>query len=338
MTRTTKQLSIVLPVRLDDQRLDLIRLFEVALRSVDTFLDKSALAEILIIASADDIRALKSYESTMTVRLNLSIRYIDELSVCPAFGRMGGAGWFKQQVLKIASANLASTNMILILDDDVFMTRPATFSDFVPDGKIIYAASAVHFHKEYYESSCEVLQVPYSIYTEGEHAICVTPQILRADVLIGLQKEIENIWKLNDFGAWLLQVSHNYYPKTPRSLLARIFNRICFRILDRRDAKQKKLRDRCGNWSEYSLYATYLKKHNLKDYYHDYTTARNVPQLFRGGVWTDAQFKEMNLDDWLAETFSASNTDYFAVFSARIQNVDRADLYGRIIRHLCYSR
>jgi hypothetical protein len=315
-----QKISVVLPVRLTGSQVDLERLLLLNLRSLDAFLDKSSLSEVLIVANCGDIDRIKHAPSMQLNRL--PVKFLDEDVVCPFFRRMGGLGWFRQQIIKIAIAQHVESEYILVIDDDCIMTRPAGVVDFLRDGKLLMSHIPIESLSSYFRSSCEVLKSPYGIYGCGEIIMNVTPEILLRDVLLGIQREIESLWGVACFGEWLLKVSREYNDRPSRSIFAPLRNRI-FRSSRRRKAMAlAELRAKCGEWSEYSLYWTYLKKHGLTNLYFDYAKDLTVPQIGDAGVWTDAEAGLLDIDDWVARTFGKDQSHYFAVVSAKITQLD----------------
>ena len=325
-------LSIVLPIRLTDDPIDMERLVRLGIRSVDLFLDRSGLHEFIVVANTKDLEKIRSCIATSAC--SLPFRFLNENIVCPFFDSMGGSGWFRQQVIKIAVAKFVESKYLLVLDDDCIMTRPARMSDFFRDGRLLMSHIPVHAHEAFFRASCSVLQYPFDFYSTGEIIMNVTPEILVREVLLGIQREIEELWNIRNFGEWLLRVSRGYGDKPSRSIFAPVSARLFKRARKKRALRFSELREKCGEWTEYSLYWTYLKKHGLRDLYFDYRNDFSVPQIGDSGVWTDAEASHLNLDHWLARTFGPDQSHYFSVVSSKITQIDWRQFIDRVSERL----
>lgn len=312
--------SIVLPVRLSGEDVDLERLVLVNLRSISVFFSRIDLVEIIIIARRVDSAAIARVLATQV--FTLPIRFVDEEVLCPCFRTLGGLGWFRQQILKIAVAGFVKSDYLLILDDDCVMTRHAGMKDFMREGKLLKSHIPIEALRNYYKASCEVLRYPFDSFLQGEIIMNVTPEILVRDVLLQMQHEIQSLWGVPDFAAWLLKISREYCDRPSNSLVTRVMARIFESSRKKRAVELAELRSRCGDWSEYSLYWTYLKKHELQHLYVDYSQNADVPQIGDAGVWTNSEARALKLDSWVAKTFGPDQAHYFAVVSAKITELN----------------
>jgi hypothetical protein len=330
------EFSIVLPTKLVNIDLDLERLFEINLKSIDLYFDKSQLAELIIVAPGDDLKAIA--ERAKRNHMQLKIRLVDDLELCPCFRTMGGAGWFRQQVIKIASASIVKTKYYITTDDDIFMTRHAGMEDFIHDGKVIMSHIPLNGHPYFFRSSAAVLDLPLDAFDWNEIVMNQTPEIIITEYMVGAQREIETLWGVSDFAAWLLEHSDSYSNNRPVGLCRRLIRRLSKTRTLELDRQDSMLRRICGQWTEHSLYWTYLKKKGLTDRYYDYSADLSAPQLADSGIWTNEACVGFEIDQWLDVTMGEQHGHCFAVFSSKIENVDRPQLYAKIKQRLQVNR
>lgn len=312
-------LSIVLPVKLTPTEIEVKRVVDLTLGSTQAFLSPRSIAEVLIIANARDTDLLKAAISQSN--LTLPIEYVNENQLCPSFKYMGGSGWFRQQVLKIAVASKCRSEHILVLDDDCIQTKKASFDDFLKDGKLLMSHIPMGAHKTFFESSCEILSYDIKHYDETEIVMNVTPEILSKSILLALQDEISQQWRETDFTVPLLYLSKHYEDR-PRPFIQKLFPFMAKRKSLSPESLWSSKRPDCCNWTEYSLYWTYLKKHNRTNIYFDYKLDLCTAQIGDHGIWTNSQAEDFSLDTWLESTFSDLSSHWFAVVSSKITNID----------------
>ena len=248
----------MMPVRLYDPELDLRRLININLRSIDLLFDKALLGKVLIMARSVDQPLIKE----AVERSGLSIRpeVVDECSICPCFNGMYGSGWFRQQVLKIVASERIDTEYMILMDDDVVMTRHVGRDQLFLDNRLVMSHLQSSGFMEYYDSSCQVMQVPRSLFLDEERVMNVTPEIMVTRELRNVLGEIRGLWGCSDAAKWLMQVSRGYSEPAPQGLWARLSRRLRRNALQKKAKESLGLRERMGNWSEYTLYWTLLKK------------------------------------------------------------------------------
>jgi len=214
------KLSIVLPIkiRVHHQHSELERVQRLLLPSIQKFLALDDVHEFLIIAAPGDIEEVrKGVESFATP---LRIRVLADTDLVPRVEGMK-SGWAKQQILKLAAANLVQTKHYLVFDADNLMVSPAGFEQLCPGGRARVTYEPYRIHSGWYRGSARVLR--YEIDFERDDSVLgVTPQILHTDICRKLQREIEI---RNGKAPW-------------ECLLARY-----------------------RGWSEYTLYWLYMLKH-----------------------------------------------------------------------------
>ncbi len=86
-------------------------------------------------------------------------------------------GWYKQQLIKLAAADLVTTPFYVTLDSDVISTRQASIDDFVWQGRGVLQVE--HGGQElWYRQTAKGLGLP-----EAPDHMGVTPAVLSADAV-----------------------------------------------------------------------------------------------------------------------------------------------------------
>lgn len=326
--------TIILPVKLSDPQLDLIRLFEINLTSVDLFMTKVKIEEILIIASGEDLE--KIADSKHQLLDKLPIELLAEEEICPFLkypidtsNGKGWQGWRVQQVLKMEAAKRVTTETYLILDDDIVATRELDSSDFFRSGRLAMTPISPRHdaHPKWLESSRNILKMPIEEQSKGALVMNVTPQLIVTSEMNNLLAHVAQQWRIDDPSKWLLNISNVHFQPTRSPMANKALKRI-ENLFSKRLGEQAT--NRMANWTEYTLYWTFLQMNGVEWKYYD----PDPPHLSDTGIWTNSQANELDLDIWIAKTFEQKHKHAFAVFSSKITSTDRSMLCKKLIRWL----
>ena len=110
-------------------------------------------------------------------------KIIPETAVVPEFKLFKNyPGWNKQQLIKLAAAEIVETDFYLTLDADIICVRPTGFSDLVKDGRsgcfrLSRLEKSAEMFKRWYRNAEKVLKIEYAAYHHN-----VTPVVLSKDV------------------------------------------------------------------------------------------------------------------------------------------------------------
>ena len=95
---------------------------------------------------------------------------------------LGRRGWYVQQLIKIAMADVVETPFYLTLDCDLMCVRRCQESDVIIDGKaVLDLVEPPHDHPDWYVRAAAVLRLP-----PPAHEMSVTPVMYSAAVMKGL--------------------------------------------------------------------------------------------------------------------------------------------------------
>ncbi|MET0389854.1 MAG: DUF6492 family protein [Polyangiales bacterium] len=96
-------------------------------------------------------------------------------------------GWYRQQLVKLAIAELIATTHYLTFDADVICVRPTTPEALAPDGKGLCHIIQSDAHADWYLGSRAVLGLPRE-HPRGLHN--VTPAVLSREAVLSLQHHL----------------------------------------------------------------------------------------------------------------------------------------------------
>ena len=123
-------------------------------------------------------------------------RVLRESAIAPILAERGtGGGWYKQQLIKLAFAAVATTDFYLTFDADCFLVRTLTSDDLVVDGRGAVEYVPTRNFPEWYEASVRLL----GLEKRPEKTLSVTPFLYHADLVRGL---IERLKGLTPTGEW----------------------------------------------------------------------------------------------------------------------------------------
>jgi REP element-mobilizing transposase RayT len=302
---------------------ELDRLKNIQLKSFRKFLDLSVLKDFFIVASAQDIQVIKD-----DLRLSypeFPFVFVAEEKLCPSLG--GCAGWTKQMILKLAVATLVETEYYLTLDTDVFLTKTLSEAGILQEGKLAYQKEAPASHRNWWKSSARALNVAADLMSQREFAMGVTPEYLVTEVCRKLQLEIEALHGTKDFAHWLMTSR-----MSKKSLANQVIKASCALVPFARALVPRARLERIEtcDWTEYSLYWTYLHKLGLTQSYY----GEGDRQVYGNCIWAEADLKGVDLGGMVEKAFRDNALYHFSIAQSSIRNLDQARLAQLIGSHL----
>lgn len=212
-------------------------------------------------------------------------------------GRYNTEGWYIQQLIKLAMAEIVETDYYLTLDADVVCLRQVGYNDLIQNGKAITNTTKEDQHGEWYEDAERILKMSRSGLTHG-----VTPAIFNREAVIELQKylakDVHAIFKIISCFFPSNSLLHNI-ARTWRSFLIRN-----------------------TPWTEYSLYNTFLEAMKLFDKYHIYKGTDAIYDR-SSSVWLNEHIRDWNIDKFF------KSDAYFLVFQSTL-HIPIEDLWEKI--------
>ena len=102
-------------------------------------------------------------------------------------GRFNLAGWYVQQLLKLAIAERIETEFYLTLDADVLCIKPTQYDDLIKEGRALVTTEPYDAHPDWYVDAQRILGCQRSGVNYG-----VTPSILNRNGVLALCRHIES--------------------------------------------------------------------------------------------------------------------------------------------------
>jgi alpha-N-acetylglucosamine transferase len=128
--------------------------------SLQTFVAAGTISEIFVLVPAAEVELVKQ-EYACWQSLNIKVMAEDDL--LPEFKKYPKMrGWRKQQLLKIAIANLVENEFYLTLDADVICLKPLDESKLIIDGKALLQYEQRAQHPKWWKSSARILNMSKS--------------------------------------------------------------------------------------------------------------------------------------------------------------------------------
>lgn len=302
---------------------ELERLKSIQLKSFRKFLDLSILKDFFIVASNEDIQIIKM--DLLHSFPEFPFVFVDEETLYQS--QKGDSGWTKQMILKLAVAGRVETDYYLTLDTDVFLTKQLSESDILRNGKLPCQKEAPGVHTKWWKSSSRILGIDPELALKNDQVMGVTPEYLVTDVCRKLQEEIENLHHTKDFASWLM---------TRRMSKKKLVNKITKALSEHVPAINclipKKTMDQITtcDWTEYTLYWTYLIKMQLTNHYYD----ENDRHVYGNCIWGEVGIRNNDIK-LLVEKAFLDNSDYhFSIFQSSIKELDQTHLASLIGNYL----
>lgn len=270
--------SVVTPIKCAPHgRGDDLGRLRLLLASLNRFWTGSGPLPVALICPVGDIDVIKPAIEGRHERLN--VRLHDEVSVVPHLGTgTKASGWLKQQAIKLCAHKVTQSEFQLVLDADVFCTRPFGPSDLFADGRALtdWVSRAKFAH--WWTFSAEVLRLPEP---EMGHGMGVTPQLFSAAICRALEGYLATIHGPDPYAA-LLDLDNIYADSSGYN-----------------------------GWTEYTLYSLYAEHAGLMDTYH--LSAAEMAQASRRLGSSKSVWDKDALRAWLDQPLSVDPLSYFTV-------------------------
>lgn len=239
------------------------------------------------------------------------IRYeiISETAVVPEFRLFRNyPGWNKQQLIKLSVAGIVETDFYLTLDADVICVRPISFSDLIRNGRSYCFRHSLEnsdeIFKQWYRIAERLLKIEHAEYHHD-----VTPVVLSSEAVLKLQHHLVRAsrksrvgFRKHDLKFWGINV------------LTKILPGISFA-----EWRLYLLKNR--QWTEYSLYFSFLEAFGLFEKYHFLLDSR----ISGNSVWHIDQYDSWNP----AKSFLGARAFYFSVIQSNT-GIDPAEIWQKV--------
>ena len=255
--------------------------------------------------SEDAPPSASSASNKSWIRLLAETTVVPELTAFPWL-----KGWYRQQLVKLAIADVVETEFYITLDADVVATRPIEYASLIIDGRSVCRVYALDLHPDWYQSSRKVLGL-----TPKRSGIShnVTPALLHRDAVRALAKHLEAraTESRNLFASWSSRL---------RGALAAFSN-----LAEHDRSSWRWYLASHAPWTEYALYYTFLEATDQFDHWHiDSTQGLYDRELC---VWRDSA---ANFEHWdPATSFGGEGLPSFVVIQS-IAKLDPERIWNKV--------
>lgn len=221
--------------------------------SLQNFVAAGTISEIFVLVPAIEVELVQQ-EYACWRSLNIKVMAEDDL--LPEFKKYPKMrGWRKQQLLKIAIANLVENEFYLTLDADVICLKPLDESKLVIDGKALLQYEQRAQHPKWWKSSARILKMNPDVGPK-DLGMTVTPALMSRTLSQKLMQELSP----NKAGEnWVDALCSLHDPANPKNWWIGRFLKL--------------------KWTEYSLYYLCAMKLGLLEQYHIIAGTAQTPAL-----------------------------------------------------------
>jgi hypothetical protein len=253
--------------------------------SLQTFVEPGLISELFVIVPAAEVE-LVTKEYAVWQSLNIKVMAEDDL--LPEFKKYPKMrGWRKQQLLKIAIANLVENEFYLTLDADVICLKPLDESKLVIDGKALLQYEQRAQHPKWWKSSARILKMNPDVGPK-ELGMTVTPALMSRTLSKKLMLELSPDKAGEN---WVDALCSLHDPANPRNWWIGRFLKL--------------------KWTEYSLYYLCAMKLGLLEQFHVIAGTAQTPALLL--IHDSHPYESWNI----AGSFDLANPGLFCVVGSK---------------------
>jgi hypothetical protein len=164
---------------------------DILFSSLRQYTQPSDFDQILVIVPSDETQAVEGYSKNWRP---FAVRVVDEGRYLGAFQKHSRPhevrSWHRQQIVKLFAGELVRTEFFLVVDSDMFATRPFRAKDLLRDGKALMETGPRSVHADWWKASASLLALDAASSTIG---LRVTPAILSKTICRALRTALTRI-------------------------------------------------------------------------------------------------------------------------------------------------
>ncbi len=257
--------------------------------SLQTFVAAGTISEIFVLVPAAEVELVQREYSCWQ---GLNIKVMAEDDLLPEFKKYPKMrGWRKQQLLKIAIANLVENEFYLTLDADVICLKPLDESKLIIEGKALLQYEQRSQHPKWWKSSARILNMDPNVGPK-ELGMTVTPALLSRTLSKKLMAELSPKTSSAKIAQnWVDALCSLHDPANPKNWWIGRFLKL--------------------KWTEYSLYYLCAMKLGLLDQFHVIAGTAQTPALLL--IHDSHPYESWNI----AGSFDLANPGLFCVVGSK---------------------
>lgn len=257
--------------------------------SLQTFVAAGTISEIFVLVPAAEVELVQQEYSCWQ---DLNIKVMAEDDLLPEFKKYPKMrGWRKQQLLKIAIANLVENEFYLTLDADVICLKPLDESKLIIEGKALLQYEQRSQHPKWWKSSARILNMDPNVGPK-ELGMTVTPALLSRTLSKKLMAELSPKTSSAKIAQnWVDALCSLHDPANPKNWWIGRFLKL--------------------KWTEYSLYYLCAMKLGLLDQFHVIAGTAQTPALLL--IHDSHPYESWNI----AGSFDLANPGLFCVVGSK---------------------
>lgn len=186
------KISAILPLKMTGRHYaDNVARCDILFASLRHFTSPDIFDRFVIVVPHDEVEEARKYAQAWK---DFHVEVVDEAGPFAVFrdymARHQIRNWHRQQIIKLAAAELIDTEYFLVFDPDCFATQPFTLDTLLPGGKALTFEQPRKLEPRYWRDSGITLNVEPHMERDG---IWMTPAILSRTLCRSLHRRLEEI-------------------------------------------------------------------------------------------------------------------------------------------------
>lgn len=210
----------------------------------------AGLRRLWVVCPDPDVAKIRSILANDALPFDLHVE--PERHIVPEFAlNIRMSGWFRQQLIKLASFEHVTEGLYLTLDADVLCTRRVTAAELIADGRGACVSFPDETFRYWYERIEQVMRIRIP---PGQGCHNVTPALLHTGGMRALAEAIDGKLARGEYSRGLRGLKQRWWRHQTRG--------------DARYAPWRVFLSAARPWTEYALYFSFLEHSGLFDRFH----------------------------------------------------------------------
>lgn len=168
---------------------------DILFASLGAFAKPGTIERVMVVVPSDEVQETEGYAKhwSSAQHGNQRIEVVDESQYLRAFSKYKKPHevrpWHRQQIIKLMAAEVVPTEYFLVLDPDMFATKPFSREDLIREGRAVMEVGPKSVHPEWWQASASLLKLPCELSGDG---LRVTPAILSKTICAEIKRTLED--------------------------------------------------------------------------------------------------------------------------------------------------